>query len=105
MREGISVAGHFINSDSLIEQVSIIANSIPGLYGPIGFQFKKSINGTFSLLESNPRLQGTSVAAAGLNYNYPYQAVKLCTEGICDIPNKTSNVGFIRIYDEIFYEK
>ena len=64
MREGISVAGHFINSDSLIEQVSIIANSIPGLYGPIGFQFKKSINGTFSLLESNPRLQGTSVAAA-----------------------------------------
>ena len=47
----------------------------------------------------------SEISCTIFNYNYPYQAVKLCTEGICDIPNKTSNVGFIRIYDEIFYEK
>ena len=104
MREGISVAGHFIECQDVEEQVRTIVSTIPGLEGPIGFQFKMSDSGRYGLLESNPRLQGTSVAAQGLGYNFPHQAVQACLSGSIDTPQRTKNVGFKRYYKEVFFE-
>ncbi len=104
MREGISIAGHFIESKDIENQVRLIVAMIPGLEGPIGFQFKKSHSGRYGLLESNPRLQGTSVAAQGLGYNFPYEAIRACLGESVKIPHRISNIGFRRYYREVFFE-
>ena len=104
IREGISVAGHFIRSKEIEEQVKTIISKIPGLFGPIGFQFKKSYSGNFGLLESNPRLQGTCVAALGLGYNIPQQSINICMDQNIDLPSRLEGIYFRRYYSEIFYE-
>jgi carbamoyl-phosphate synthase large subunit len=104
MRDGISVAGHFIDSKDVDDQVRSIVKAIPGLNGPVGFQFKMSESGRFSLLESNPRLQGTTVAAHGLGYNFPQEALQLSLGGIVKTANRTAKVGFRRYYQEVFFE-
>jgi Biotin carboxylase len=104
MNSGISTGGLFIDSQEISKQVSEIAKELKGLYGPIGFQFKLSKDNKFSLLESNPRLQGTSVASIGLDYNYPAQAVSFALSGNLDLPMRKSGIRFRRFYDEIFYK-
>ena len=103
MNSGISTGGSFIESEEISEYISQIARNLPGLRGPIGFQFKQSKEGKYSLLESNPRLQGTSVASLGLGYNFVEQALNISLNKNVDLPNKRTGIGFRRYYDEIFY--
>lgn len=104
INNGISTAGSFVENDEIYEYIKKIVSIIPGLYGPIGFQIKKSVENKFLLLESNPRLQGTSVAALGLNVNLPLRAVNQALGIKLEKISKHSGVSFARYYQEAFYD-
>ncbi len=103
MNAGISVAGRFEIHEDIFQICAKIAR-ILRLDGPIGFQFKRSSAGTYQIIEMNPRLQGTSVAALGLGVNLPKLAIEYCLNP--DTPSylgRQNGVGFARFYDEVFY--
>jgi carbamoyl-phosphate synthase large subunit len=103
MNAGISVAGRFEIHDDIFETCTQIARLLC-LDGPIGFQFKRSSTGKYQIIEMNPRLQGTSVAALGLGVNLPQLAIEYCLNP--DSPpylSRRDGIGFARFYDEIFY--
>ena len=104
INSGISTSGNFINDKEVFNYINKIVSSIPGLKGPIGFQIKKSAVGKYLLLESNPRIQGTSVAALGLGINLPVRAVDQALGiNLKKVP-KSSGISFIRYYQEAFYD-
>jgi carbamoyl-phosphate synthase large subunit len=72
---GISVQGAFINNQAIIDYCRQIIEVI-GLHGNIGIQVKFSNNNQPLLLEINPRVQGTIVAALGAGVNLPVLAIK-----------------------------
>lgn len=103
MNAGISVAGRFEVHHDIFEVSARIARLLY-LTGPIGFQFKRSITGEYHIIEINPRLQGTSVAALGLGVNLPQLAIDYCLNP--DLPPlhaRREGVGFARYYEEVFY--
>ena len=104
IRSGISVAGQFVNEPDISKQVEKIISSLPNLRGPIGLQFKQAVDGTFKLLEINPRLQGTTVAALGININIPKLCVDLFTTGKLEINYQPLEKSFTRYYQEVFYD-
>ncbi len=104
INNGISIAGSFINNDEIYEYIKRIISIIPGLSGPIGFQVKKSLSHKFLLLESNPRLQGTSVAALGLKVNLPLRVINHALGLKIKKIKKHSGVSFTRYYQESFYD-
>lgn len=103
MSGGISVAGHFIDSNEINCYVSSILHTLD-LFGPIGLQVKLDNNGQFKLLEINPRIQGTSVAAMGCGVNLPLISVGITAGWQLNIPAPKKNVGFVRYYEEAFYD-
>ena len=104
MSGGISVSGWFVRNDSIEEYVNKIVETLPGLNGPIGFQVKESASGDFLLLESNPRIQGTSTAAMGLGINLPLNSVYSAIGRRIPTVNLKSGVCFSRYYEEVFYD-
>ena len=102
LNNGISTSGRFVDNRDVRDYIVKIVDSFSGLSGPIGFQVKKSTEGKFMLLESNPRLQGTSVSALGVGINFPLLSVK----GKGDIKEwdyrLPRGVGFARYYCETF---
>jgi carbamoyl-phosphate synthase large subunit len=102
MSGGISVSGEFIQNDQIAKSVQEISAAIPGLNGPIGFQLKRDKNDFYHLIESNPRIQGTSVAAAGLGINLPKLAVDMAIGRPLKISKKRDKVAFSRYYEEVF---
>lgn len=105
MRSGISTSGRFIDDTDVESYVRKIVSSFDRgeLEGPVGFQVKQSQDKQYLLLESNPRIQGTSVAAIGCGVNLPVLSVL----SALDLPMhyvKRSNIGFSRYYDEVHYE-
>ena len=104
INSGISTSGNFINDKKVINYINKIVSSIPGLKGPIGFQIKKSAEGKYLLLESNPRIQGTSSAALGLGINLPVRAVDQALGINLKKVKKISGISFIRYYQEAFYD-
>ena len=104
INNGISTSGSFIDNKEIYEYIKKIISIIPGLSGPIGFQVKRSKKNKFLLLESNPRLQGTSVAALGLDVNLPLRAVKQILGIKLKKISKHSGVSFVRYYKETFYD-
>jgi carbamoyl-phosphate synthase large subunit len=104
MLEGISVKGVFEQHDEIIDYCRKIISSLK-LDGPIGIQVKKDINGTFQILEINPRIQGTSVAALGIGINLSLMAVQHALGTPITIDNKNIQWGthFSRYWDEVFY--
>jgi len=104
INSGISTSGKFIADEEVRDYIESIVESFSGLRGPIGFQVKKSISGKFLLLESNPRIQGTSVAALGVGINFPLLA--LSTQTSLEKWDKIlpSRVRFSRYYSESFSE-
>lgn len=104
INSGISVSGRFIENEEVKNYIEEIVNSLPGLKGPIGFQVKQNKDGNYNLLESNPRIQGTSVAANGLGINLPLIAVHMFLENEHIIPEVSSGKGFVRYYSEVFYD-
>lgn len=103
MNSGISVQGTFIKQDEIIAYCDDILRSLH-LSGPIGLQVKADRNGKFKLLEINPRIQGTSVAAMGMGINLPVLAVmQEFTEFQLDQTEIEWGKSFVRYYEELFY--
>jgi carbamoyl-phosphate synthase large subunit len=75
MINGISVEGEFVQNKEVINYCTQIIEAI-GLHGNIGIQVRYSVDGKPLLLEINPRVQGTIVAALGAGVNLPLLAVK-----------------------------
>ncbi len=99
---GISVAGIFLDNDCIINYCSQIIESMH-LEGPIGIQVKADAEGKFKVLEINPRIQGTSVSAIGAGINLPLLAVHNALN-IADFNVSIRwGVGFVRYYNELFY--
>lgn len=104
MSGGISTAGRFIQEKEVESYIRSIIESFSGLHGAVGFQVKKSINDEYLLLESNPRIQGTSISALGCNINIPLLVVHF--ELNLPIPeiSMKNNVGFVRYFSEAYYD-
>lgn len=99
---GISVAGKFEKNTKIIDYCDKIIRSLK-LSGPIGIQVKEDKFGEFKILEINPRIQGTSVAALGAGVNLPKLAVESFLGIEYAIPEIKWNTEFIRYYDELFF--
>lgn len=99
---GISVAGEFVNQKEIIHYCNEIIGTM-NLFGPIGIQVKKSKEGVFKILEINPRIQGTSVAALGAGINLPLLAVYSALGRPFDIPEVKWGTRFVRYYDEVYF--
>ena len=103
MNGGISVQGTFIKNEAIISYCDQILRTLH-LSGPIGLQVKEDLNGKFKLLEINPRIQGTSVAALGLGINLPALAIQQVFEPIEIDPTTIAwGTSFVRYYEEVFY--
>jgi carbamoyl-phosphate synthase large subunit len=105
MNGGISVAGQFIKEKEIIDYCHQILDSLK-LEGPIGIQVKKAEDGKYKILEINPRIQGTSVAALGLGINLPLLSI-YAAFGISKFPNENTipwGRKFARYYEEVFYD-
>jgi len=104
MISGISVKGVFEKNEAIIEYSRQILSSLE-LNGPIGIQVKADPNRTFKILEINPRIQGTSVAAIGVGVNLPVLAVKQAMG--FPFPENIAikwGTGFVRYYQELFFD-
>lgn len=101
---GISMQGTFVNNNKVIDYCTKIIRSL-NLSGPIGLQVKEDVNGEYKILEINPRIQGTSVAALGIGINLPALAVEQ-EFGPVEIDASTIAWGtsFVRYYEEAFYK-
>ena len=103
MNGGISVQGTFIKHDAIIDYCRTIIQSL-NLSGPIGLQVKANANGEYRILEINPRIQGTSVAALGVGVNLPVLAImQEFTEIRFDQLSVDWGKSFVRYYEEVFY--
>ena len=103
IRSGISVAGQFFFDQNIYDNVVKFCAKLK-LNGPIGLQFKKSVEGFYKLIEINPRVQGTSGAANGLNLNF-YDLVltnHFNDSGAKKYINK-KELNFERFYDEVYF--
>lgn len=103
MNGGISVAGIFENNNEIINYCKEIINTL-NLEGPIGIQVKKSTEGTYKVLEINPRIQGTSIAAIGAGVNLPLLALYSVLDEDIEEPVVQWNTKFTRYYEEVFYK-
>lgn len=102
MNGGISVAGEFENNSEIIRYCKEVISSL-SLAGPIGVQVKKSKEGVFKILEINPRIQGTSIAALGAGVNLPLLAIYSIINKDIIIPPIKWETKFVRYYEELFY--
>ena len=103
IRSGISVAGQFFFDQKIYDNVVKFCSHL-NLDGPIGLQFKKSVDGSYKLIEINPRVQGTSGAAHGLSLNF-YDLVlrnHFNTSGVDEYINK-KKLNFERFYKEVYF--
>lgn len=104
MINGISVEGEFLKEEAIMDYCSRIIHELK-LNGNIGIQVKQAANGTFLILEINPRVQGTISAALGAGINLPLLAVKQSL----GIPIELAalevkwGVKFIRFWNEVFH--
>lgn len=101
---GISVKGEFITNKQIEDSVVELCSNIKGLYGPVGFQMKKNLAGHYHFIECNPRIQGTSVASAGLGINIPKIAIEMAAGKQYSISSRRDGVSFSRYYQEVFYD-
>jgi carbamoyl-phosphate synthase large subunit len=102
MLGGISTEGQFINNQEIIDYCQQIINSLK-LIGPIGIQVKRATDGRFKILEINPRIQGTSVAAMGLGINLPVWAVRQALGEMVEIPEIEWGKQFARYWNEVYF--
>jgi len=100
---GISVQGRFVNDGLIIDYCSRIIRAI-GLHGNIGIQVKKNAAGEPLLLEINPRVQGTIVAALGAGINLPLEAVRqeMGLPPLASMESIRWGTRFFRYWTEVF---
>ena len=104
IRSGISTKGKFIENKKVTLYIKRIIKTLKGLEGPVGFQLKKSTEGEYLLLECNPRIQGSSTSAIGLNINIPLIAINNALERETTFIRKNKDISFSRYYENIYYE-
>jgi carbamoyl-phosphate synthase large subunit len=100
---GISVRGTFVEDKMIITYCEKIIRAMK-LHGNIGIQVKLSTGGEPLLIEINPRVQGSIVAAMGAGINLPLLAVQMQMGE--QIPSEFSirwNASFSRYWTEVFY--
>lgn len=99
---GISTRGTFIKDTEIEEQCRHIASGLK-LHGPIGMQFKRSVQDFPKILEINPRLQGAVSTARFAGVNFPLLAVKMALgEKIqISLPQAAKSVSFNRYWTDI----
>ncbi len=102
MLGGISTEGQFVDNQEIIDYCQQIINSLK-LIGPIGIQVKRATDGRFKILEINPRIQGTSVAAMGLDINLPVWAVRQALGETVEIPTIKWGKSFARYWNEVYF--
>jgi carbamoyl-phosphate synthase large subunit len=102
MLSGISVEGQFVKNQEIIDYCHQIIGSLK-LFGPIGIQVKRAADGRFKILEINPRIQGTSVAAMGLGINLPVWAVRQALGEKVEIPTIEWGKRFARYWNEVYF--
>lgn len=104
MINGISVQGRFENDTAIIDYCTKIIAAI-GLHGNIGIQVKRNAAGQPMLLEINPRVQGTIVAALGAGVNLPLLAVQneMGLPLTDEVMAVKWGVSFSRYWTEVFY--
>jgi carbamoyl-phosphate synthase large subunit len=104
MINGISAEGEFVDDKNIITYCSEIIKELQ-LHGNIGIQVKRSSEGRFSIIEVNPRVQGTIVACLGAGVNLPLLAIK--QELNLPIREEELRVKwgtkFSRYWNEVFY--
>jgi carbamoylphosphate synthase large subunit len=104
MINGISVQGEFVKDEAIIDYCKRIVEAT-GLHGNIGIQVKYSQDNRPLLLEINPRVQGTIVAALGAGINLPLLAIKQ-ELGLPIQPEELVvkwGTRFARYWTEVFY--
>ncbi len=101
---GISVEGKFEKNEEIINYSEEVLSTMR-LHGPIGLQVKKAIDGSFKILEINPRIQGTSVAALGVGVNLALMAIhqEIGKKSSCDKDSIAWGTHFVRYWQEIFF--
>ena len=100
MRSGISVAGQYVWIEKVYEYCELISKQL-NIDGPFGLQFKADKDLNYKLLESNPRIQGTSCAAKILGINYPDLVIRLSkSDEITEKIYSKSRKVFWRYYQE-----
>ena len=104
MKEGISVAGEFVYQKEIIKYCEEIIKSLH-VHGNIGIQVKQAEDGTYKILEINPRVQGTISAGLGAGINLPLLAVHQELNIPIEEHDKQVIWGtkFIRFWEEVFY--
>ncbi len=102
---GISVSGIFKKNEQIIDYCVRITEKL-NLHGNIGIQVKKAEDGSFKILEINPRVQGTIVAGLGAGVNLPLLAISIHLGWKIEKQELKINweTGFIRYYDEVFFK-
>jgi carbamoyl-phosphate synthase large subunit len=105
MNNGISTRGQFVNDSAVISYCQHIIEKL-NLHGPIGIQLRNDDNGQPKMLEINPRLQGTTVAAAGMGINIPQLIVEQALGQQPQLNAKQLPWGkqFGRYYTEVFWD-
>jgi carbamoyl-phosphate synthase large subunit len=104
MVNGISVKGTFVRRDDILEMVHKLVESL-SLHGPLGLQFRENSRGEMTILEINPRLQGTVSSCLGAGINVPLDAVRLAlNEPVAGRQELIQwGVGFVRYWSEAFF--
>ncbi len=104
MVNGISVKGTFIRRDDILNMVHKLVDSL-GLHGPLGLQFRENERGEMTILEINPRLQGTVSSCLGAGINVPLDALRLALdEPVAGRQELIQwGVGFVRYWSEAFF--
>lgn len=99
IRSGISFITEIVNNQRINRQIDTLLDNYP-LYGAIGFQFKENESGAPCILESNPRIQGTMIAAHMAGSNIVWAAVEyfLCGKVLTPVPAPTLNTKFFRYW-------
>jgi carbamoyl-phosphate synthase large subunit len=105
MLEGISVKGVFEQHEEIITYCREIIGTLK-LDGPNGIQVKQDSKGIYQVLEINPRIQGTSVAAMGAGVNLSLLAVKHAMGKSVSADAKDVKWGthFARYWNEAYYD-
>jgi carbamoyl-phosphate synthase large subunit len=101
---GISVQGAFTNDPAIVTYCTRIIETMR-LHGNIGIQVKAAASGEPLLIEINPRVQGTIVAALGAGVNLPLLAVRQ-ELGLSIRPEEMQvkwGTKFSRYWKEVFY--
>ena len=102
MTGGISTRGEMINHTEIIDYVTKIV-SLLELDWLIGVQVKKASDGSFKILEINPRVQGTTVACIGAGINFPKLAVELSLHNTFTYQQPKWGTKFFRHWKEVYY--